>query len=76
MKTLRSRQHRALCAALAEARTDAGLSQRDLAQRLRRAHSFVAKNENGERRLDVVEFIEIAQAMRVDPVKLFAKVLL
>jgi transcriptional regulator with XRE-family HTH domain len=75
LKTLRSRRHRALCAALAQARTDSELSQRDLARRMKRAHSFVAKNENGERRVDVVEFIEIAQAMGVDPIKLFAKVL-
>jgi transcriptional regulator with XRE-family HTH domain len=75
LKTLRSRQHRALCAALIEARMNAELTQRDLAARLKRAHSYVAKIENGERRLDVIEFIEIARALGMDPNKLFAKVL-
>jgi transcriptional regulator with XRE-family HTH domain len=64
-----------LCAVLAEARSEAGLTQRDLAARLKRPHSYVAKIESGERRVDVLEFIEMARAMRVDPVKLFERVL-
>lgn len=75
MKSLRSRGHRVLCAVLAQTRSEAGLTQRDLAARLKRPHSYVAKIESGERRLDVLEFIEMARAMRVDPVKLFERVL-
>ncbi|HEX7114703.1 MAG TPA: helix-turn-helix transcriptional regulator [Steroidobacter sp.] len=75
MKSLRSRGHRVLCAVLAEARSEAGMTQRDLAARLKRPHSYVAKIESGERRVDVLEFIEMARAMRVDPVKLFERVL-
>lgn len=74
MKALRSREHRALCATLAEARSQAGLTQRDLAARLKRPHSYVAKIECGERRLDVVEFMELARALRTDPVKLFSRI--
>jgi transcriptional regulator with XRE-family HTH domain len=74
MKPLRSREHRALCALLADARTEAGLTQRDLALRLKRPHSYVAKIEGGERRIDVLEFIELARALRADPVKLFSRV--
>lgn len=74
MKPLRSRAHRALCALLAEARAEAGLTQRDLALRLKRPHSYVAKIEGGERRIDVLEFIEVARALRLDPIKLFARV--
>lgn len=73
MKPLRSREHRALCALLAEARAEAGLTQRDLAARLKRPHSYVAKIEGGERRVDVIEFIEVARALRLDPIKLFAR---
>ena len=76
MKTLRSGEHRHLCSVLAEAREDAGLTQRELASRLRRPHSFVAKVESGERRLDVIEFVELARALGTDPKKLFAKVLI
>lgn len=74
MKALRSREHRSLCATLAEARSQAGLTQRDLAARLKRPHSYVAKIEGGERRIDVVEFIELARALRIDPVKLLSRV--
>jgi transcriptional regulator with XRE-family HTH domain len=75
MKTLRSRGHRNLCDLLAEVRSAAGLTQRDLAGRLKRPHSFVAKIEAGERRVDVLEFIEIARALKADPHKLFARLL-
>ena len=47
-------------------RTRAGLSQRGLAARLGVPHSWVAKVESGERRLDVVEFMEFAQACGVE----------
>ena len=52
------------------ARKDAGLTQDQLAKRLRKPQSFVAKYENGERRLDVVEFVVIARALDADPLKL------
>ena len=74
-KTLRSRGHRTLIQVLVAARQSAGLSQRDLAALLKRPHSFVGRIEAGERRIDVVEFIEIARVMDVDPRQLFAKVL-
>ena len=75
MKSLRSRTHQALCAALVEARKGAKLSQQELARRLRRSQSFVAKIEVGERRLDVLEFIEIARALNQDPAELLSRVL-
>jgi hypothetical protein len=36
--------------------------------------SFMAATETGERRLDVVEFFELATALGVDPVALFERV--
>ena len=74
-KILRTRGHRALIAILVEARERAGLTQRDLAARLKRPHSFVGRIEAGERRVDVIEFIEIARVMDVDPREMFAQVL-
>ena len=74
-KTLRTRGHRKLIAVLVTARKSVGLSQRDLAARLRRPRVFVGRNEAGERRIDVVEFIAIARAMGFDPRQLFAKLL-
>jgi transcriptional regulator with XRE-family HTH domain len=52
---------------LTEARENAGLTQATLAERLKRPQSYVSKFERGERRLDVVEFLEVAQALRIDP---------
>lgn len=53
-------------------RTAAGLSQEEVARRLRRPQSFVSKYETGERRLDVVELIELAEAIGFDARKLMA----
>lgn len=47
-------------------RQAAGLTQAELAQRLKRPQSFVSKYETGERRLDVIELIEIAEALTFD----------
>ena len=55
---------------MVKARKGAGLTQRELADRLHKPQSFVAKYEGGERRIDVVEFLTVCQAMGVDPAKL------
>lgn len=52
---------------LVVARKAAGLSQGALADRLYRHQQFVSRYETGERRLDVVEFIDIAHALSIDP---------
>ena len=59
MKSLRSPEHQDLMKMLSEARGKAGLTQRELAERLGRRQNFISKYETGERRLDVVEFIII-----------------
>jgi transcriptional regulator with XRE-family HTH domain len=72
---MRSSIHSPAYAALRElliaARRTAGLSQEDVARRLGRPQSFVAKYEGGERKLDVIEFIALARALEQDPVQLF-----
>lgn len=52
---------------LRSARQAAGLSQRDLAQRLDVPHSWVAKVEMGERRIDLVEFCRFVAACGGEP---------
>ncbi len=59
---------------LADARRAQGLTQVELARKLGRPQSFISKVERGERRLDVVEFLEVARALRVDPARLLAEV--
>ena len=52
---------------LVNARKKTGLTQVELASRLSRPQSFVSKVERGERRLDVVEFFEVAEAIGFEP---------
>ncbi|MCC2975708.1 helix-turn-helix domain-containing protein [Sphingomonas sp. PL-96] len=59
-------RYRALIGRLVEARKEAQLSQGALATRLQRHQQFVSRYETGERRLDVVEFMDIAAALNVD----------
>ena len=73
LKHLRSAKHQALTAAIAAARHAAGLTQRELAAKLRRSNSFVWKLEAGERQLNVLEFIEIAQILGIKPSVLLAQ---
>lgn len=58
------RQYETFRRRLVEAREGAGLTQRDVAKRLGRSQSFVAKSENGERRVDVIELMEFAKVYR------------
>jgi transcriptional regulator with XRE-family HTH domain len=53
--------------ALVEARQKKGLTQSEVALRVDRPQSFVSKYESGERRLDVVEFVEICEALSANP---------
>jgi hypothetical protein len=46
---------------LKQARVEAGLTQVEVAHRLKRPQSFVSKIESGERRVDVVELNELAR---------------
>ncbi|WP_241674124.1 helix-turn-helix domain-containing protein [Microcystis aeruginosa] len=49
---------------LIAARKDANLTQAALAKAIKKPQSFVAKYENGERRLDVVEFLLVSRCNR------------
>ena len=69
-KSVHSEAHRAFCDAMIAARKKTGLTQYQLAEKLKRSQSFVAKYEGGERRVDVVEFIEICRMLDTDPIKL------
>jgi transcriptional regulator with XRE-family HTH domain len=65
-KSTFSRQYERFRQLLIQARKDAGLTQRDLAQRLQRPQSYVSKYENGERRLDLIEFLDLAAVLNID----------
>lgn len=61
-------------AVLTEARHKSGLTQAELADRVGRDQTFISIIERGQRRVDVLEFVALAQAMGADPVRLFAEV--
>ena len=55
---------------ISAARRRRGVLQGDLAARLGAPASYLSKIESGTRRLDVVEFVRIAESMDVDPADL------
>ena len=54
---------------LREMREKAGLTQRDIGQRLNKPQSYVHNCETANRRVDITEFIQWAEACEVDPKK-------
>lgn len=59
---------------IAAKRHAAGLTQRELAAKLKRSNSFVWKIEAGERRINVLEFIEIARALGIKASKMLEEI--
>ena len=70
-----SARQRAVVAALRKAREVAGISQRQLSERLQQPPNWIQRIESLERRVDVAEFITIAKAVGADVTKLFREVL-
>ena len=66
-KSVFTKRYQVFLSLLIEARQSKGLSQRDVAKRLKKIQSYVSKYERGERRLDVVEFLDVAKVLDVDP---------
>jgi len=64
-KAAHSAGYRRLCVLLRELRQEAGLTQVQVAGALDEHQSFVSKYESGERRLDVIELIEILRVLGV-----------
>ena len=67
-------RYRRLRELLVEARGARKLSQAALAEKLGRLQTFVSKYERGERRLDVVEFLDVTRALGIDPHKVLKQV--
>ena len=49
---------------LIKCRKSAGFTQQELANLIDKPQSYVSKYESGERRLDLIEFIDIAEALK------------
>lgn len=72
-KALYERSYAAFTDLLKDERRKVGLTQAKLAKKLWRPQSYVSKYERGDRRLDVIEFLEIARAVGFDPGEILSK---
>lgn len=74
MKSVFSHEYDTLRRCMIAARKEAQLTQATLAKSLKKPQSFVAKYENGERRLDVIEFMVVTRVIGVDACEILKKV--
>jgi len=72
-KSTYTKEYQSLLRKLVEMRKAAGMTQRDLANILKREHSFVWRIEKGERRLDVLEFFWVCEALGQDAKIIYAE---
>lgn len=69
-----SAKYEHLCELLLRARKQRGLTQADVSKALGKPQSFVSKYERRERRLDVVEFVEVTGVLGLDPCDLIKRI--
>jgi transcriptional regulator with XRE-family HTH domain len=74
MKSIFSREYDIFRRCMIAARKEAKLTQVNLAKYLNKPQSFVAKYENGERRLDVIEFMFVSHTIGIDPCDILRKI--
>ena len=67
MKSVQTDQYREFRELMIAARKAVGLTQTELAKQLGKPQSYVSKYERGKRRLDVVEFLTLADLLHFDP---------
>lgn len=65
-RTLGSARHACLIKLVVRAREAAGLTQAEVAARLGRHQPFVSNIESGERRIDLIELLELAAIIGLD----------
>ena len=66
MKSTYTEAYQKLLVEMVAARKASGMTQAELAAGLGRPQSYVSKIETGERRVDVVELVEIAKRINLD----------
>lgn len=73
-KGFQDERYRRLVHRLVERRKELGLTQQELASRLRTHQQFVSRFETGERRLDAVELVDVASALGLNAADLLRDV--
>lgn len=66
MPTTHTPQYQQFRKLLIKARKEAGITQVEVAASIGYPQSYVSKYESGERRLDLIEFLEVAKAIKLD----------
>lgn len=59
-------RYEAIVSVLRDVRVRSGLSQSEVGRMLGKRQQYVSKYESGERRLDIVEFVDVALALKAD----------
>ena len=72
---VQQKDYKAAGAILAGVREKSGIGQKELAANLAKPQSFVSNYENGQRRIDLLEFIRIMDALRADPIEVFRSII-
>ncbi|WP_026470951.1 helix-turn-helix domain-containing protein [Alkanindiges illinoisensis] len=73
MKTIYQQRYQKLIDNLITARKQANLTQSEIAQRLGKPQSYIAKIEGKDRKLDVLEFIELCEVLQIEASVLIKK---
>lgn len=74
MKSIHTERYVRFLSVMTDARLKLGINQRELARLLKKPQSYVSKYERGERRLDVVEFMDLCKVLKLDPCAVLRKV--
>lgn len=72
-RSIHHRHYKLLLAHLRELREAAGVTQAALAQSLGHTQGHISKIECGDRRMDALQFVEICEALGVDPIVAFTR---
>jgi transcriptional regulator with XRE-family HTH domain len=73
--TIRTKRHKALVRLITAQRKEAGILQTELAEKLGRSQTWVARLEGGGRRIDVIEFLALAEVIGFDPERVLRKLM-
>lgn len=71
---LRTRRYEALRKILKQSRNKLGLSQAEVASRIGRPQTYISDIETGVRRIDIIEFLRLAEILEIDPAKTIASI--
>jgi transcriptional regulator with XRE-family HTH domain len=66
VSSIRTKRHKRLIDLVTAERKRAGIRQVQLAKKLKKSQTWIARLESGERRLDVIELLDLAEAIGFD----------